>query len=231
MQFFYSEKIDDNFIILEGEEMVHCTKSLRKKVGDLICVIDGNGGRYNCKIIDITLKTCRLSIIDKKIIEKKYQIHLFIAPTKNHKRMEWMLEKIIEIGVDRVTFLACENSIRKTINLDRLNKIALSAMKQTQNYFLPIIDSCIPFSDAFNIIDCDEKYIAHLCYGNIPLLNKSIKSSNKKCIFIGPEGDFSNNEVSYALDQGFIEVSLGKTRLRTETSGIVSVTMLNLDNE
>ena len=104
-------------------------------------------------------------------------------------------------------------------------------MKQTQNYFLPMIDSCLSFKDAFNIIDCNEKYIAHLCYDNIPLLAKCIKNSNKKCIFIGPEGDFSNDEVSYALDQDFIEVSLGKTRLRTETSGIVSVTMLNLDNE
>ena len=231
MQFFYSNKIDDNFIILDGEEMVHCTKSLRKKVGDLVFVIDGNGGHYDCKIIDIDLKICKLSILNKKIIDKKYQIHLFIAPTKNHKRMEWMLEKIVEIGVDRVTFLICKNSIRKTVNLNRLNKIALSAMKQTQNYFLPIIDSCMPFSKAFNIIDSDEKYIAHLCYDNIPLLNKSIKTNNKKCIFIGPEGDFSNDEVSYALDQDFIEVSLGKTRLRTETSGIVSVTMLNLDNE
>ena len=123
MQFFYSNKIDDNFIILDGEEMLHCTKSLRKKVGDLVFVIDGNGGHYDCKIIDIDLKICKLSILNKKIIDKKYQIHLFIAPTKNHKRMEWMLEKIVEIGVDRVTFLICKNSIRKTVNLNRLNKI------------------------------------------------------------------------------------------------------------
>ena len=133
MQFFYSENIDNNFIVLEGEEMIHCTKSLRKKVGDLICVIDGHGGRYNCKIIDIDLKTCKLSIINKKNIDKKNKVHLFIAPTKNHKRIEWMLEKIVEIGVYRVTFLICENSIRKTVNLKRLHKIALSAMKQTQN--------------------------------------------------------------------------------------------------
>ena len=231
MQFFYSNNIDDNFIFLEGEEMIHCTKSLRKKVGDSISVIDGNGGVYSCKIINIDLKVCKLSIINKKIIDKKYKVHLFIAPTKNHKRMEWMLEKIVEIGIDRITFLICENSIRKVVNLKRLHKIALSAMKQTQNYFLPKIDSCLPFRDAFNIIDSDEKYIAHLCYDNIPLLNKSIRNNKKKCIFIGPEGDFSKNEVSYALKQDFVEVSLRKTRLRPETSGIVSVTMLNLDNE
>jgi len=231
MQFFYSENIDDNFIFLEGEEMIHCTKSLRNKVGDTICVIDGNGGIYDCKIIEIDLKFCKLSIIHKKIIDKKNKIHLFIAPTKNHKRIEWMLEKIVEIGIYRVTFLICENSIRKTVNLKRLNKIALSAMKQTQNYFLPIIDSCLPFYDAFKIINSNEKYIAHLCYNNLPLLSNSLKTNNKKCIFIGPEGDFTNDEVSYALKNNFIEVSLGQSRLRTETSGIVSATILNLNNE
>ena len=231
MQFFYSNNIDDSFLILKGEEMIHCTKSLRKKVGDLICVVDGNGGSYDCKIIEIALKFCKLSIINKKIIDKKNKIHLFIAPTKNHKRIEWMLEKIVEIGIYRVTFLICENSIRKTVNLKRLHKIALSAMKQTQNYFLPIIDSCLSFYDAFKIVDSNEKYIAHLCYGNLPLLTTSLKSNNKKCIFIGPEGDFTNNEVSYALKNNFIEVSLGETRLRTETSGIVSATILNLHNE
>ena len=231
MHFFYSENIDDDFIILEDEEMIHCTKSLRNKIGDIICVVDGNGGSYNCKIIEIGLKFCKLSIINKKIINKKNKIHLFISPTKNHKRIEWMLEKIVEIGVYRVTFLICENSIRKTVNLKRLHKIALSAMKQTQNYFLPIIDPCLPFYDAFSIIDSSEKYIAHLCYNNLPLLNKSLKNNNRKCIFIGPEGDFTNNEVSYALKNNFIEVSLGESRLRTETSGIVSTTILNFDNE
>jgi 16S rRNA (uracil1498-N3)-methyltransferase len=231
MQFFYSKNIDDNYIILEGEEMIHCIKSLRNKVGDTICVVDGNGGVYDCKIIEIDLEFCKLSIINKKIINNKKKIHLFIAPTKNHKRIEWMLEKIVEIGIYRVTFLICENSIRKTVNLKRLHKIALSAMKQTQNYFLPIIDSCLPFYEAFKVIDSNEKYIAHLCYNNIPLLNKSLKNNKKKCIFIGPEGDFTNSEVSYALKNNFIEVSLGKTRLRTETSGIVSATILNLHNE
>ena len=231
MQFFYSENIDNDFIILEGEEMNHCTKSLRKKVGDLICVVDGSGGYYTCKIINIDFKICKLLIINKKIIDKKNKVHLFISPTKNHKRIEWMLEKIVEIGVDRITFLICENSIRKTVNLIRLNKIALSAMKQTQNYFLPIIDDCLSFKDAFDIIESKAKYIAHLCYDNIPLLSKSINNNNARCIFIGPEGDFTNNEVSYALKHNFIEVSLGKSRLRTETSGIVSTIILNLDNE
>lgn len=231
MDFFYSNNIDNDFITLESEEMIHCTKSLRKKINDLIYVTDGNGGVYNCKIINIDSKKCKLFIIDKKIFSRKNKIHLFIAPTKNHKRIEWMLEKIVEIGVYRVTFFICQNSIRKTINLNRLNKIALSAMKQTQNYFLPIIDDCLSFDESFNIIQSKEKYIAHLCYDNISLLTKTIKKNPNKCIFIGPEGDFTNSEVSYALDHGFIEVSLGETRLRTETSGIVSTTILNLTNE
>lgn len=231
MNFFYSKNIQGENIFLEYQEMIHCIKSLRKKIDDLVYVVDGNGGCYHCKIVEINSEFCKLLIINKKIIQKRIKTHLFISPTKNHKRIEWMLEKLVEIGIYRVTFLICENSIRKTVNLDRLNKIALSAMKQTQNYFLPIIDSCLLFNDAFKLVQSKEKYIAHLCYDNINLLTKSIKKNTTRCIFIGPEGDFTNKEVSYALKKDFTEVSLGSSRLRTETSGIVSTIMLNLENE
>ncbi len=231
MDFFYSKNIEGKNIILNKNEMIHCVRSLRKKINDFIYVSDGNGVCYYCKIIKIESETCRLQIVKKDKIEKKIKIHLFISPTKNHKRIEWMLEKLVEVGIYRITFLICKNSIRKTVNLDRLNKIALSAMKQTQNCFLPIIDDCLSFNDAFELIKTNEKYIAHLCYDNIPFLFNSIKSDKNKCIFIGPEGDFSKDEVSYALNKGFVEVSLGNSRLRTETSGLISTVILNLKNE
>ena len=169
-------------------------------------------------------------IESKKKSKRKFDVHLLIAPTKNHKRIEWMVEKVVEIGINRISFLICKNSIRKTINLDRLNKIALSAMKQTQNTFLPVIDQCIPFSEAFKLINSKEKYIAHLQSKDNVLLNNCLTQEKSKCILIGPEGDFDEDEVEYSLDQGFIGISLGSSRLRTETSGIVSTTILNINN-
>lgn len=230
MQFFYSNNIDDNFIILEAQEMIHCVKVLRKKIDDSIYVIDGKGCLFHAKIIEIHSNYCKLLIESKKKSKRKFDVHLLIAPTKNHKRIEWMVEKVVEIGINRISFLICKNSIRKTINLDRLNKIALSAMKQTQNTFLPVIDQCIPFSEAFKLINSKEKYIAHLQSKDNVLLNNCLTQEKSKCILIGPEGDFDEDEVEYSLAQGFIGVSLGSSRLRTETSGIVSTTILNINN-
>ena len=139
-----------------------------------------------------------------------------------------MVEKIVEIGVDRISFIKCERSIRDSVNLDRLNKIALSAMKQTQNTFLPIIDQCINFSNVFDHISSEDRFIAHLNNKENKHLNSFLNSKRSRCILIGPEGDFTNDEVSLSCEQNFIEVSLGNTRLRTETSGVVSATILNL---
>ena len=231
MQFFYSQNIDNDFIILEGQEMIHCIKVLRHKINDLIYIVDGKGSLFYAEIIDIHKDYCELSIKTKKTIKRKFPVHLLISPTKNHKRIEWMIEKVVEIGIQRVSFLRCKNSIRTKVNLERLNKIALSAMKQTQNTFLPIIDQCIPFFDAFDLISSDQKYIAHLNKNDNLLLSKVLKSEGSRCIFVGPEGDFDENEIEYSLSKNFIEVSLGASRLRTETSGIVSTTILNIGNE
>ena len=143
-----------------------------------------------------------------------------------------MVEKTVEIGIDRITFLICKNSIRNTVNLDRLNKIALSAMKQTMSTFLPQIDECTIFDKAVSAIDSKEKYVAHLQEGSkIKFLPKLIRNETSRCILIGPEGDFDKNEIDYSLTHDFVEVSLGSSRLRTETAGIVSMTMLNSGNE
>ena len=228
MNFFYSKDINDKSILLNSIETNHCIKVLRHKIGDQVNVVDGFGNTYLSKIINFNNEICQLEILKKYTSKRKINIHLFISPTKNHKRLEWMMEKIVEIGVDRVTFIVCERSVRNRINLKRLNKIALSAMKQTQNSFLPIIDDCIYFSDIFKIVSSEDLFIAHLNKKNNKLLKSSLNSIRSRCILIGPEGDFTDEEVCQALNNNFVEVSLGQTRLRTETSGIVSTTILNM---
>ena len=228
MNFFYSTNIKDEKIYLDKNESYHCIKVLRYKIGDQINVVDGFGSKYLSEIMDIQSDSCELKIIQKYTSKRKIKIHLCISPTKNHKRLEWMVEKIVEIGVDRISFIKCERSIRDSVNLDRLNKIALSAMKQTQNTFLPIIDQCINFSNIFNHISSEDRFIAHLNNKENKHLNSSLNSKRSRCILIGPEGDFTKHEVSLSFEQNFIEVSLGNTRLRTETSGVVSATILNL---
>tara|TARA_B100001121_G_scaffold152323_1_gene133152 strand:+ start:1548 stop:2234 length:687 start_codon:yes stop_codon:yes gene_type:complete len=228
LNFFYSTNIKDEKIYLDKNESYHCIKVLRYKIGDQINVVDGFGSKYLSKIMDIQSDSCELKIIQKYTSKRKIKIHLCISPTKNHKRLEWMVEKIVEIGVDRISFIKCERSIRDSVNLDRLNKIALSAMKQTQNTFLPIIDQCINFSNVFDHISSQDRFIAHLNNKENKHLNSSLNSKRSRCILIGPEGDFTKHEVSLSFEQNFIEVSLGNTRLRTETSGVVSATILNL---
>ena len=228
MNYFFSKDIVDDKIILSNKEMIHCVKVLRHKVEDRINVVDGKGNLYEVEILSITSDKCETKIISTKTIKNNVKVHLIICPTKNHKRIEWMLEKIVEIGVDRVSFIISKNTIRKNVNMERLNKIALSAMKQTQNAFLPVIDDCIKFKDVFSLVKSKEKYIAHLNKKNNIHLNLSINNTNSRCILIGPEGDFTDEEVEYSLKNGFKEVSLGISRLRTETSGIVSTTILNL---
>ena len=228
MYYFYSQNISKDMIVLEDQEMLHCVKVLRNKLGDNVYVVDGLGNLFYAEIVDILSKECHLKILSSESIQKKIKVHLLISPTKNHKRIDWMIEKIVEIGVERVTFLICKNSIRKNINITRLNKIALSAMKQTQNAFLPQIDDCMSFKDIFSIVSSKEKYIAHLNRKDILHLSSTLKRQNSRCILIGPEGDFTEEEVIDAVNNGFKEVSLGSSRLRTETSGIVSTTILNL---
>lgn len=228
MDYFFSKDIIDDKIILSNKEFIHCVKVLRHMVGDRIHIVDGKGHLYETEISNITSDKCETKIISSKTIKNKVEVHLIICPTKNHKRIEWMLEKIVEIGVDRVSFIISKNTIRKNINMERLNKIALSAMKQTQNAFLPIIDDCVKFKDVFSLISSKEKYIAHLNKNNNIHLNLLLNNTNSRCIVIGPEGDFTDEEVEYSLKKGFQEVSLGVSRLRTETSGIVSTTLLNL---
>ncbi|KEO74171.1 16S rRNA (uracil(1498)-N(3))-methyltransferase [Anditalea andensis] len=233
MHLFYHSPILDKSFLLEKEENHHLIKVLRKSAGDEILFTDGEGYLYECRIEELTMKKTIISVLDKKLqIKNPFHIHLAIAPTKNADRMEWMVEKAVEIGVDRITLIKTAHSERNYLKSERLEKKAISALKQSLKYYKTIIDQENNFESlvsAPNIANT-EKFIAYVDE-NLP--HHLIEMANKKSnylILIGPEGDFSAEEITLALSNGFKPCSLGPSRLRTETAGIVAVHSLNLIN-
>lgn len=206
---------------LTAEESWHCTKVLRYKAGDEIGLIDGNGNFYEGQLSVVNEKKCVANITFGPRIQNKhpYYLHLAIAPTKNIDRMEWLVEKAVEIGVDEITFMRCKNSERTVIKEDRLIKIAESAVKQSLQAYIPKINGLTNFADVINS-PADLKFIAH-CEEPIKKHLKNFELLNRKSlVLIGPEGDFSVEEIGQAKTSGFSEISLGENRLRTETAGL-----------
>jgi 16S rRNA (uracil1498-N3)-methyltransferase len=224
MDFFYSTDITDNFIVLSTEESHHCLKVLRKKVGDPVFVVDGKGTGYECIIYGEMDKKCLLQINNtiNQFSARPYYLHMAVPLLKNAERTEWMIEKATEIGVDEISFIQTEHTERKNLNFDRIQKIAIAAMKQSQKAQLPIINGIVKFSDLITNIKEQQKYIAH-CYTHISerelLLNLYTPNQTVLCA-VGPEGDFSENEVKLALDNRFVPVTLGDSRLRSETAAM-----------
>ncbi len=225
MQLFYSPDIDgtNKIFTFSKDESRHIVKVLRKKEDDILLITDGKGFIYNVKIIDANDKKCNVEIIDA--ISKKahnYKLHIAIAPTKMNDRIEWFLEKATEIGIDEITPIFCENSERKVIKKERFEKIIQSAMKQSLQARLPILNNPISFKEFIGNKYNGEKFIAH-CDDQHKTQLKSLNTlSSDYTILIGPEGDFSRNEIELALNTNFIPVALGNNRLRTETAGIVA---------
>ena len=233
MQLFYAHKIDTSKAFLDQEETRHCTKTLRKNIDDIISFTDGCGGMYEGKIVDFNKKSCTLEII--KTIEttdkRNFKLHLAIAPTKNINRLEWFLEKTTELGIDEVTFLLCQRSERKKIRLDRLEKVVLSAAKQSLKSIFPKVNDLIKYKDFIPQTKAEFKGIAHCNIDNLPHLKNALNPEvNEVLLLIGPEGDFSEEEVALATKHGFEEIGLGKSRLRTETAGIVACHTIHLCN-
>ena len=233
MHLFYCPDIKSNTYTLSEEESKHCSKVLRLKVDEKIFLIDGKGGYYTAKIIDIQPKRTVVNIIatEKEYKKRNYHLHIAIAPTKSNDRFEWFLEKATEIGVDEITPLLCEHSERKVIKTERLNKVLVSAMKQSGQAFLPKLNNLTTFTNLITNATETNKYIAH-CYNSEKTnLNNEDTIDKNVLILIGPEGDFSSQEVEAAKNKGCKPISLGSTRLRTETAGIMaccSVSLLNL---
>ena len=228
MQLFYLEH-PENEIILSAEESKHATKVLRKKEGDILNFTDGKGGSYKAEITVTDGRKCRLQIVSSEQKEKEhnYHLHIAIAPTKNMDRFEWFLEKATEIGIDEITPIICDHSERKVIKTERCNKILLSAMKQSLKFHLPKLNEAISLTDFLKSNVDGAKYIAH-CEKSDKLEFRKEDTVEKTLILIGPEGDFSPTEIEMALQNQFKAVSLGTSRLRTETAGIIAVHTINI---
>jgi 16S rRNA (uracil1498-N3)-methyltransferase len=228
MQLFYLENPEKE-ITLSAEESRHATKVLRKKAGDILDFTDGKGGFYKAEITIANKKKCRLKIVSSEQKEKQhnYYLHIAIAPTKNIDRFEWFLEKATEIGIDEITPIICNRSERKVIKTKRGNRILLSAIKQSLKHHLPILNDAISLTDFLKKNIDATKYIAHCKDGEKNEL-KAVNKANKYLILIGPEGDFSNKEIDLALQNQFKAVSLGTSRLRTETAGTIAAHTINI---
>lgn len=230
MQLFYLQNPNSK-IILSSEESKHATKVLRKKEGDILNFTDGKGGFYKAEITVADSRKCRLQIIstEQKPKQHNYHLHIAIAPTKNMDRYEWFLEKATEIGIDEITPIICEHSERKVLKIERCNRILLSAMKQSLKFHLPKLNEAISLKNFLKQDFDGNIYIAHCEDGDKIELRTEEKAENT-LILIGPEGDFSPTEIEMALQNQFKAVSLGTSRLRTETAGIVAVHTINIKN-
>lgn len=233
MRFFYVPNVQDNGELPE-EEAMHALRVLRLKSGDEIMLTDGIGNFYKAEITVAATRKCVFKLLETipQTPIWRGHLHLVVSPTKMMERMEWLVEKATEIGFDRISFINCDNSERRVIKVKRLEKIAVSAMKQSRKAWKPIIDEIVSFDELVAESTEGLRYIAH-CYEEIKkedLFNQlSISDKDEDVtVFIGPEGDFSLSEVKKAIDAGFVSVSLGESRLRTETAALYSVMMANL---
>jgi 16S rRNA (uracil1498-N3)-methyltransferase len=224
---FYQPNIPQGIHHLDREESHHVVRVLRMTEGQNLDLTDGQGFFYNAKITKADPKKCEFEIIEKRsILKKRFHIHIAIAPTKNADRIEWFIEKATEVGVDQISFMLCKNSERKVINHERLEKVAVSAMKQSQQAWLPRLSQMIPFKEILSS-SVDQKFIAFVDASNTKHLQAIASPKKNYLILIGPEGDFSKDELELAQQNGFEKVGLGVNRLRTETAGLVAVQILN----
>ncbi|OIP05657.1 MAG: 16S rRNA (uracil(1498)-N(3))-methyltransferase [Bacteroidetes bacterium CG2_30_32_10] len=232
MHLFYATEISSDFFTLAEEEARHCLKVLRLKKNDTIYLTDGLGNLFTALVDSITLKECVVRITDIQREEKqKAIIHLAVSPTKNIDRFEWFLEKATEIGIDVITPIICERSERQIIKPERLNKILISALKQSLKTYLPELRAITPFDKLITSANEQTKLIAHCLENDKKNIKELYIKGNSVLIIIGPEGDFSEGEIKKAIHLGFNPVTLGKSRLRTETAAIVACHSLNFINE
>ena len=226
MQLFYAPEISLPRHTLSEEESKHCVRVLRMKPGDELHLTDGRGTLHRCKVVDDNVKRCTVEIVESTAEYEKmsYGLTLAVAPTKNIDRFEWFLEKATEVGITEIIPIECDHSERRQIKFDREEKVITSAVKQSLKAYHPRLH---PLTDVRKVIASDfdgEKYIAHCnsAFGEREYLGSLIKKGGNSLILIGPEGDFSEEEITFAVQNGFKAISLGKERLRTETAAVVA---------
>lgn len=235
MQLFYNPDIttDSSSITFNKEESRHIVKVLRKTNGDILSITDGKEKLFTAEIVQAMDKKCVVNIIDweEKPKSWNYHLHIAIAPTKLNDRFEWFLEKATEIGIDEISPLICEHSERRHLKTERMQKVILSAMKQSLKCKLPTLNAPLNFKEFFQKNEWDLGLIAHCEESNKKHIKSYFPMRQKILILIGPEGDFSVNEIKYALERGIHPVTLGESRLRTETAGIVACNYTSILNE
>ncbi len=231
MQRFFSTNINGDVILLSEEEAWHCTKVMRMMPGDLLSITDGKGNLYECELLDNHPKKCIAKILTK--LEEKprsWKLHIAIAPTKNNDRLEWFIEKATEIGIDIITPLYTAHSERTRIKPERIQKILISAMKQSLKCTVPILETAVTFGEIIRKPFNGQKFIAYCETGSEESLITQYKKNSDVLILVGPEGDFSPQEVALSREELFIPVNLGEARLRTETAGVVACHTIHLLN-
>ena len=234
MQLFYNPDISEqsNTFSFPKDESRHIIKVLRKKTGDTLHITNGKGYLFTAEITIADQKNCVVNIINSEFKKPTdYQLHLAVAPTKMNDRYEWFLEKATEIGITSITPIYCDHSERKNVKTDRFEKILQSAMKQSLHLYLPTLNEPISFKDYVNQDFSGDIFIAHCEETDKKSLKNEIKPNSETTILIGPEGDFSVNEIETAIKNKFIPVTMGNTRLRTETAAIVACHSVAFINE
>jgi 16S rRNA (uracil1498-N3)-methyltransferase len=234
MQLFFNPDLSENTsqITFSKEESRHIVKVLRKSVGDILHITNGKGWLFTSELMTSDIKSCSVVVTSKVLQPKRnYQLHLAVAPTKMNDRFEWFLEKATEIGIDTITPIICDHNERKIIKLDRFEKILQSAMKQSLNCYLPKLNEAIPFKEFINKKFTGQRFIAHCDETHRTSLKHELRAKTDVLILIGPEGDFSVKEIEMAIQNKFIPVTLGETRLRTETAAIVACHSVAFVNE
>ena len=219
---------------LPADEANHALKVLRLKAGDELLLMDGSGHIHRAEITQATGRHCMYRILETTSVEPQWagHVHLAIAPTKMNERMEWLAEKATEVGIDELSFLNCQYSERRVLKTERIEKIVVSAAKQSHKAWMPAVRELTPFRRFISEHTSGHRYIAH-CYQEVERVNLfdqlcSLQPSDDTLVLIGPEGDFSIDEVREAVSAGFVSVDLGESRLRTETAGLSAVMMMQL---
>jgi 16S rRNA (uracil1498-N3)-methyltransferase len=232
--FYHAQATLHGAVEFDSSEATHITKALRLKSNDRIQLTNGCGGLYTAQILVDKHRVSALVLDELPSSDSIVPLHIGIAPTKNADRIEWLVEKAVELGVGEISFLNCAHSERSRISMDRIHRVAIAALKQSRRTFLPKINESMDFLDWLKGVDSEQRFIAH-CMDNLPrkLLRDSIQlntlnAHSSVCIAIGPEGDFSETEVQAAMAVSFQPVSLGSARLRTETAALVAIHTYNL---
>ncbi|MCS6832374.1 MAG: 16S rRNA (uracil(1498)-N(3))-methyltransferase [Flammeovirgaceae bacterium] len=228
MQLFYSPHVEDTFV-LPPDDAHHLLTVLRRKAGETIHLTDGKGWKYEAKLLSNQAKNCRVEVLKKELVPKKgeYYIHIAVAPTKNLDRIEYFVEKAVEVGIDEISFFYSQHSERRQLNLARIEKIAIAALKQSCRFYLPTLNDMMSFSQFLAKKYTGQLFIAHETADPTNHLLQKATPAARYTVMIGAEGGFSDEEVHAAQLAGFEPVSLGEYRLRTETAAFASCLALN----